>query len=158
MSVTKLKTVGSWHAAHENEGARIMKFSVDPGHVAENNGNDFTFFRLAEIYLIKAEALNEQTPGSATALGLVNTIRARVFTPPKPLVAINRAAILSERLFEFAGEAKRRQDLIRHGRYTTWTEASKNGKAPTTEVFRILLPIPQSQMDANPLLVQNPGY
>jgi hypothetical protein len=151
-------TIGDATAARENEGTRIMKFSVDPGHVAENNGNDFTFFRLAEIYLIKAEALNEQTPGSATALNLVNTIRARVFTPPKPLVAINRAAILNERLFEFAGEAKRRQDLIRHGRYTTWTEASKNGKAPATENFRILLPIPQSQLDANPLLVQNSGY
>jgi len=151
-------TIGDVTSARENEGPRIMKFSVDPGHVAENNGNDYTFFRLAEIYLIKAEALNEQTPGSATALGLLNTNRARVFTPPKPLLTIDRPTILNERRFEFAGEAKRRQDLIRHGKYTTWVETSKNGKLTATETFRILLPIPQSQLDANPLLVQNPGY
>jgi len=151
-------TIGDATIAAENEGARIMKYPIDPAHVAQNNGNDFVFFRLGEIYLIKAEAQNEQTAGSAPALVLVNQLRARVFSPVKPRVTIDRAAILQERLFEMTGEGKRRTDLIRHGKYTTWTEATINGHNAATEDFRILLPIPQSEIDANPLLCQNPGY
>jgi hypothetical protein len=76
-----------------------------------------------------------------------------VFEPDEPLTAIDQDAILRERLFEFAGEAKRRQDLIRHGKFTqAW--AFK----PASEAHKVLMPIPQSQLDANPLLTQNPGY
>lgn len=154
-------TIGDATVAAEDEGPRIMKFSVDPAHVAENNGNDFTFFRLAEIMLIKAEALNEKAANSgadAVALGLVNTLRARVFTTPNPRATANRNDILQERSFELTGEGKRRTDLIRHGKYTTWTEATLNGHNAATADFRILLPVPQSQLDANPLACQNPGY
>jgi len=141
-------------AATEGEGPRFYKWPADPSRPAgEINGNDFAYFRLAEIYLIKAEALNEQTPGSAAALALVNTLRARVITPAAPLAAIDRAALLQERLFELATENKRRQDLIRHGVYT----AAWDYKTAGTPNL-ILMPIPQPQLDANPLLVQNPGY
>jgi hypothetical protein len=139
--------------ATEHEGVRIAKWPPDRNHVGPEHGNDFAFFRLAEIYLIKAEALNELSPGSAEALGLVNRVRERVFNPPKPLAAIDRDAILRERLFELTAEAKRRQDLIRHGKFTRpW-----QFKVQTAD-HRILMPIPQPQMDANPKLVQNPGY
>jgi hypothetical protein len=76
-----------------------------------------------------------------------------VFEPDEPLTSIDQDGILRERLFEFAGEAKRRQDLIRHGKYTqAW------GFKAATEPIKTLMPIPQPQIDANPLLVQNPGY
>jgi hypothetical protein len=147
-------TINDITAATEGEGARVYKYPADPSRPAgELNGNDYAYFRLAEIYLIKAEALNEQTAGSAAALVLVNALRARVFNPPQPLVAIDRTALLNERLFELAAEARRRQDLIRHGLYDDPWEF-KPQSAPTI----ILMPIPQSQLDANPLLVQNPGY
>ncbi|HMJ16920.1 MAG TPA: RagB/SusD family nutrient uptake outer membrane protein, partial [Gemmatimonadaceae bacterium] len=45
--------------AKENEGIRVMKWPLDPSKVTVNNGNDYGTFRLAEIYLIKAEAENE---------------------------------------------------------------------------------------------------
>jgi hypothetical protein len=139
-------------AATEGEGTRIMKYPPDPGHVAQDNGNDFVYFRAGEMVMIKAEA--ELAQGhDATALSLVNQLRARVFEPDEPLAAIDQDAILRERLFEFAGEAKRRQDLIRHGKFTqAW--AFK----PASEAHKVLMPIPQSQLDANPLLTQNPGY
>ena len=55
--------------------------------------------------------------------------------------------------FELTAEAKRRQDLIRHDRFTdAWAFKS------ATDPFRILMPIPQTQLDTNPELVQNPGY
>jgi hypothetical protein len=148
-------------AAPENAGVRITKWPNDPGHVAQNNGNDYATFRLAEIYLIKAEALNELGQ-TAAAIALINTTtRARAFagTTPNPIAttltqAQMRDAILQERLFELLAEGKRRQDLIRRGTYTSGVWAFK----PVSPPYKVLMPIPQAQMDANPLLVQNPGY
>jgi starch-binding outer membrane protein, SusD/RagB family len=144
-------------AATEGEGVRIGKWPPDPNHVAQNNGNDFAYFRLAEIYLIKAEALNEQG-NTGEAVNLVNELRARVFEPDQPLTIADQAAfrdaILQERLRELTFEAKRRQDLIRHGKYTSGAWGVKEPSEP----YRILFPIPQTQLDANPQLTQNAGY
>lgn len=140
-------------SATEGEGVRYYKWPADPSHVNQDNGNDYAFFRLGEIYLIKAEALNEMSPGDANALTLVNALRARVFNPDKPLGTIDRDAILNERLFELTFEAKRRQDLIRFGKYT----AAWQFKSAGTDKL-LLMPIPQTQLDANPLLTQNTGY
>jgi hypothetical protein len=150
-------TINDITQAAENEGVRVVKFPFDPAHSQEQMGNDFPLFRLAEIYLIKAEALNElgRTP---EAIPLVNAIRARVFDPPKPLsgglsqVEL-RTAIYNERLFELNNEAKRRQDMIRMGTFTGPFEYKEQ-----REPYRILFPIPQTQLQTNPMLVQNPGY
>jgi hypothetical protein len=137
--------------ATEAEGARIIKWPPDPDRVAQESGNDFAFFRLAEIYLIKAEA--EFELGTGDPLGTLNMLRARVFEPDEPLAAVDRDAILQERLFELTNEAKRRLDLIRHGKFTDpWS--FKTQGAP----HLVLMPIPQPQLDANPDLTQNPGY
>lgn len=146
-------TIGNETNAGEHEGARIAKWPSDPAHRNEHHGNDFGYFRLAEIYLIKAEALNELVPGNPLALPLLNTLRARVFEPDEPLVVVNRDVILRERLFELTGEAKRRQDLIRHGKYTAAWSFKQAQPA-----HKVLMPIPQSQLDANPQLTQNAGY
>jgi starch-binding outer membrane protein, SusD/RagB family len=142
--------------ATEGTGSRIYKWPFDPARVTTNHGNDFPIYRLAEMILIKAEALNE-LGRTAEALALVNEIRARAFTPPKPLAGMTQAqmrqAILDERLFELLDEGKRRQDLIRHG---AWLAEGWN--KPADQPHEVLMPIPQTQMDANPLLVQNPGY
>ncbi len=50
-------------------------------------------------------------------------------------------------------ECKRRQDLIRHDKYNDPWKFK-----PQSPAHVILYPIPQLQMDANPELVQNPGY
>ena len=138
--------------ASESEGARFLKWPSDPNHVQQGHGNDFAYFRLGEIYLIKAEAQFE-LGNSAGALQQLNILRARVFDPDEPLSTVNRDVILRERLFELVAEGKRRQDLIRHGRFTQPWQFK-----PQREPYRILMPIPQTQLDANPLLVQNPGY
>jgi len=138
--------------AGEGEGTRIMKYPPDPSHVSQHNGNDFAWFRLGGIYLIKAEAELE-LGNSGPALALLNTLRERVFDPDQPLAAVDRDVILQERLFELTGEAKRRQDLIRHGRFTQAWSFKGQGAA-----YLVLMPIPQTQLDANPLLVQNTGY
>lgn len=144
--------------ARENEGPRYNKFSPDPGAPAgDAHPNDFPFFRLAEMYLIKAEAANE-LGRTAEAIGYVNQVRARQFSPAKPLAtnlsqADARTAILNERLFELAGEGKRRQDLIRAGKYLE----ARRFKV-LREGYRLLFPIPSTQLQANSLLTQNAGY
>jgi hypothetical protein len=143
--------------ATEAEGVRILKWPPDPNRSSSNNSNDVGYFRLAEMYLIKAEALNELGNTSA-AIDILNMLRERVFDPDKPITgsfdqATARDRILQERLFELVSESKRRVDLIRHGKFTDPWEFK-----PQTEPFRILFPIPQRQLDTNPELVQNPGY
>ena len=151
-------TIGSELQANEDEGPRFNKFPPTPNVPnGDSHPNDYPFFRLAEMYLIKAEALNELGQ-TAAAIVEINRVRARSFSPPKPLLpglsqAQVRDAILAERLFEFAFEGKRRQDLIRHGKYT----AARRFKT-AAEAYRILMPIPSTQIQANPLLSQNPGY
>ncbi|HJU74954.1 MAG TPA: RagB/SusD family nutrient uptake outer membrane protein, partial [Gemmatimonadaceae bacterium] len=144
--------------AREHEGPRFNKFPPDPNAPAgDAHSNDFPFFRLAEMYLIKAEAQNELGQ-TGPAITTINLVRARQFTPAKPLAAglsqaQVRTAILNERLFEFIAEAKRRTDLVRFGKYT---EARRFKSL--REAHKVLFPIPQTQIQANPLLTQNPGY
>jgi len=143
--------------ANEAEGVRFNKFPpLADAPNGDGHPNDFPWFRLAEMYMIKAEALNELGE-AGPALAQVNLVRARAFSPPKPVAGLSgaalRAAILNERMFEFAGEAKRRQDLIRHGRYTE----ARRFKAQR-EAYRVLFPIPATQIQSNPKLTQNAGY
>jgi starch-binding outer membrane protein, SusD/RagB family len=145
-------------AANEAEGPRNYKYPVDPAKAGTWNGNDYAIYRLGEIMLIKAEALNElgRTP---EAVAVVNTLRARSFSPAKPITASTqadvRAAIFNERLFELYAEGKHRTDQIRQG---TYTSGAWFGKTANTPAFKVLLPIPKPQLDVNPLLTQNPGY
>jgi hypothetical protein len=151
-------SIANADAATESEGVRYNKFPPLPT-ATDGNGhpNDFPFFRLAEMYLIKAEAQNEQGL-TAAAITTVNIVRARAFSPPRPLAAgltqaQVRDAIFAERLFELAGEAKRRQDMIRAG---TFTSARRFKVAQGGH--KVLFPIPATQIQTNPLLTQNPGY
>ncbi len=146
--------------ATEYEGVRVLKYGPDPARVGGDHGNDYAWFRLPEMYLIKAEALNELNGPTAQVVELINTVRNRVFEPDEPISLADyptkeamREAILNERLFEFTWEAKRRQDLIRHGKFTRAYQFK-----PQSDRKVLLLPIPQQQLDANPNLVQNPGY
>jgi starch-binding outer membrane protein, SusD/RagB family len=144
-------------AATEGQGVRIDKWPVDPAHVQQDNGNDYAWFRLAEMYLIRAEANNE-LGNTAAAITDLNLVRARVFSPPKPTTAVTQAqvrdAILNERLFEFTWEGKRRQDLVRANKFTQGTWYAKTH----SDAWKVLFPIPQIQIETNPELKQNPGY
>jgi hypothetical protein len=150
--------IGAIVQASENEGVRILKYPPDPARFSDHNGNDYAYFRLAEMYLIKAEALNE-LGSTGAAIDILNMLRERVFDPDKPIdsAGLSQAAardrILQERLFELTAEGKRRMDLIRHDKFTLEWQFK-----PQTDPYRILFPIPQTQLDTNPELVQNPGY
>ncbi len=126
---------------------------------------DFPMFRLADAYLIYAEAVLRGGAGSrATALGYVNAIRRRAYGNNNGDITDARLTldfILDERSRELLWEAHRRQDLIRFGRFTNvgvwaWKGGVQAGR--TTEAFRNLYPIPSAELVANPNIRQNPGY
>lgn len=139
--------------ATESHGVRILKWPVDPSQNGGDAGNDVAIFRYSHILLAKAEALFNMG-NTGEALALVNQVRARSFEPDKDLTTLTADLILDERGFEFIWEGHRRTDLIRHGRFLeAWSL-----KPASDGAHRNLFPIPQVQLDANPNLVQNPGY
>lgn len=139
--------------ADEGQGPRPLKWPLDPNANAENNGDDYAIYRYSHVLLTKAEALF-RLGSTAEALALVNQVRARSFEPDKPLANLTADLILNERGFEFLWEGFRRTDLIRFGKFLEpWTL-----KPADDGPHRNLFPIPQVQLDANPNLVQNPGY
>jgi starch-binding outer membrane protein, SusD/RagB family len=148
--------------ADEAHGVRFNKFPPLPSATTGNaHPSDFPFFRLSEMYLIKAEAMNELgQAGALVELARVHNLRNSanpVAAAPGPAM---RDAILRERLLEFAGEGKRRTDLIRHGKFLQrWSTTMANGKQDqTSKPHLILFPVPVTQLGSNPNLSQNPGY
>ena len=153
------------NAANEAEGVRFNKFPPLPDVATGNSQpNDYTFFRLAEMYLIKAEAENElgQTAAAIADLAIIHDRHDKTNTTAQMDLTSQskiRDAILNERVLEFAAEGKRRSDMIRAGKFLSWTEASKNGVANSPrDAHFILFPVPGPQLASNPLLTQNPGY
>jgi hypothetical protein len=130
--------------AATNKGIRVIKYH--PG--AQGN---YIFFRYADAYLMKAEAIQRGGTGGISALDMVNNLRA--VRGATALGAVTLDVLLDERGRELYWEGVRRTDQIRFGTFTgTWHEKT------STETFRVLYPIPQQAIDSNPNLKQNKGY
>jgi hypothetical protein len=108
-------------------------------------------YRLADILLMRAEALNE-VGKPAEAIPLLNQIRTRAGLAATTAVsqADVRLAIENERFLELAFEGKRYFDLKRTGRYAAVTG--------NTDPNWLRWPIPANELTKNLNLVQNPGY
>ena len=120
---------------------------------ADNN----ILIRLADIILLQAEAKNE-LGNSAGAQADLNLVRNRALLPNT--LAANQASlkdsILLERRLELAFEGHRWMDLKRSGKAINIM--NNLGFAYNVNQNKLVLPIPQNELDRNPKLVQNPGY
>ena len=160
-SITFQDVSGKWSDAHwpQTHYPFINKYR----NFNEGSSQNYIFIRLADILLLKAEALNE-LGDQAGAITLVNQIRTRVNLPNTPATsqADLRLAIEKERRLELAFEGIRWFDLKRTGRAIAVANAAvgPNGENLGYNLTpnRLVWPIPQSDLDKNTKLTQNPGY
>jgi len=139
---------------NQEEGARVLKWDFEAG-LSTSMENDIHIFRLADVYLMKAEALVRN--GGGNAAELVNRIRERAFPgmSSKLLTNVTLEDIYRERRFELAWEGFTRQDMIRFGKFLA---PRPPFKTKTSDPKYLLYPIPQVAIDANVKIKQNPGY
>lgn len=141
------------------DNARSMKFPEYPNQGISRSDDDFPYIRYADILLARAEALNELNGPNQESVQLLNMVReaAGVSTFVVSDFASTqdfRDFILEERGREFHTEAIRRQDLIRHNKFI---EMAKDRGKPAAD-HQVLYPIPQTEIERNENLEQNPGY
>jgi starch-binding outer membrane protein, SusD/RagB family len=164
---------------NRNQGYILAKYSNIsstgiPGPSSTFVNTDFPLFRLADVYLMYAEAQMRNdgaTNGSSVAnassqsLDYINALRERANDGNFANVAANQVTLdflLDERARELHWEAHRRQDLIRFGKYTggiynwAWKGNGSAGIAISNNLR--VFPIPQLAISANPNLTQNSGY
>jgi hypothetical protein len=131
-------------------GARSVKYEVQRNNASSNQDNDFVVYRLADVYLMRAEA-QFRLGNMADALTDINHIRTA--RNVSGFTTLDSDKILAERGRELAWEYHRRQDLIRFGVFGKPWQFK-----PASPVTHELFPIPVSQIALNANLTQNPGY
>lgn len=119
---------------------------------------DFKAFRTAEMYLIRAEA-NARKGNDVAALADLNALRvARFAAPGAETGTALLNAIMVERRKELVAEGHRWFDLKRTTRTVTRTTNCTNFCTLPASAREWSFPIPQSEIDANANMQQNPGY
>jgi hypothetical protein len=146
----------SYEEAYQGTGYYIEKYApklanvVTTGVTDLNWPNDYIEIRLADTYLMEAEALVNANGDVSRAAALLNAVRARVKLTP---VAATLDNIYNERRLELATEGHRWFDLVRTGQAAT-ALSFKGFKAGTNDI----LPIPLTETLNGTQIKQNPGY
>lgn len=152
------------------QGWSVFKFSNvkstgGSGSHGDFPDTDFPYFRLADVYLMIAEAVLRGGSGATAsdAVTYINLLRTRAYGNSSGNVSsIDLNFIIDERSRELYWEGTRRSDLIRFGLYTggTYLWPFKGGQSAGVSINARynLFPIPEADMMANPNLEQNLGY
>jgi starch-binding outer membrane protein, SusD/RagB family len=154
------------------QGYAVTKFKNvtsygEPGSHNTFPDTDFPVFRLADAYLMYAEAVLRGGAGGdvTTALEYVNKVRERAYGDTSGNISAQQLTLdflLDERARELYWEGHRRSDLIRFNRFSdspyvwAWKGGVRDG-IPVDSRFN-LHPLPDSDIVANPNLDQNQGY
>lgn len=138
----------------EITGIRVIKYVPDFSQGIDGNAeNEYVIFRLADVMLMKAEALMRKGQEPA-ARAILNTIRAKRGASTLTS-AITLQTVLDERGREMYWEGWRRNDQIRFGTFLNGVGPTRPNKSGNE---KLLFPIPNQQLAVNPNLTQNPGY
>lgn len=150
-----------WYRKYLNDEMRINQFEVF------NGPKNFRSIRYADVLLMYAEALNNLNR-TAEAYTFVDRVRQRAGLAPLATVrpGMNRtqfqAQIEHERITELTGECLRWNDLARWGYFDDAAKLNllkaRDPEFANMPVGRKYAPIPQSEIDINPNLKQNPGW
>jgi hypothetical protein len=158
VNIDSMKVAGlcNYEKGYQNTGYFTAKFaplkdfySTIGGDPVLNYPNDVIEIRLADTYLMEAEALVRGGGNVAKAQDYLDRVRARVGLSPVPATLDN---IYKERRLELATEGHRWFDLVRTGQAAA-ALASKGFTPNKNEI----LPIPLAEL-SNTKLVQNPNY
>ncbi len=163
------KWIDSTDNSYGNAGSAGITYYPAKYKVGSDNGmagmpptEYYVVLRLAEVYLIRAEAAANGGPGgSATAIADLNMIRNRAGLPSLPATLGKEqllAAVAKERQIElFAEWGHRWLDLKRTKRMHDVLSAIPL-KQPWIGDYQALYPIPVTEITTNHFLIQNPGY
>jgi hypothetical protein len=153
----------SWGSTKDRSnmnGAVIAKYADEGGDNNSLQGNDIVVCRYADVLLMLAEAINENSGPTQEAADLLNQIRTRagvsgVLTSEKASKDAFRDALFAERGKELYLEGLRKFDLIRMGKVSS--ALAKVGKTPGSNYN--VFPIPSYAINnSNGVLTQNEGY
>jgi len=145
---------------------KFVNYSIIDGEkVNGSDGNfvdtDFPMFRLADVYLMYAEATLRGGAGNmGMAVDYVNQLRDRADVPTVSNIDLD--FILDERARELGWECHRRTDLIRYSKFSTstyvwqWKGNVKQGQSTNSKYD--VYPIPDTEVKVNPNVDQNIGY
>lgn len=159
-------------------GKQFTKWSLRDQDSNSGNGsvNNPRILRLADVLLLKAEAILKSGGSKAEAVGLINQVRGRARamvtggTVPADLsIAETSDAtimgwVMNERFLELAGEGQRWLDLRRwhKAEYIVLNNAFFSPANVSSLSFdpakHLVMPIPVSEIDRNPNVKQNEGY
>ena len=152
------------------EGFATTKYSSNRSdgaatHDPSQTDNDIFVMRLAEAYLIYAEA-EARAAGTTSTLekgtGYINMLRSRANNNVQK-ASYTLDEVLDERSRELYFEGVRRTDLIRYGYFGgnsgyTWQWKGGIQSGGKFEAYRNIFPLPSTELGANVNLKQNPGY
>ena len=146
-----------WSSTGYNVRKFLVPKSVSPDY--NTNPSNFVVYRFADVLLMKAEALNQQGLTEQAQVPL-NKVRARAGLPNIAATDRNvmKEAIISERRMELAFEGHWWFDLIRIDDGDYAVNYFRNLGKINVSKERLLWPVPQEEIDDNPLITQNPGY
>lgn len=147
-------SIADYNSRKKWEGARIAKYQYQKNiNYGAGMENDFVLFRYADVLYTKLEALHRLgRAGEFINDPQLQKIRTRAGLAPYAVGNLTNSELLDEFGREFAWEGRRRQDLIRFGVWgDSWWEKPASG--PSKKIF----PIPQTALNTNPNLVQNPN-
>jgi hypothetical protein len=141
----------------------LVKKYMDPNSIGGASASNIPILRLADVYLIAAEAEARQNGATGVAYGYINTIRTRAGLPGLTAGLGKDAfvdSVLKERSWEFFAEGDRWYDLTRTNTFMQVIPAAVNDVYPvrTPAAKHRYFPIPQDEINANPKLTQNEGW
>jgi starch-binding outer membrane protein, SusD/RagB family len=153
-----------YFAFFSSDGADTSIVYKYPGSSLGPQTNDLKLIRVAEMYLIRAEANAENDQLSAAADDINLLRRNRIYGYADVTFGSKDAAIdaiMNERFKELCYEGFRFFDLKRRSmdiqRDPSDVQSTDWLSLPGSD-YRIALPIPQDEIFANPNIIQNPGY
>ena len=158
----------NWNLANKVGAATVTPFIYkyrDAQWAAGSNNSrmNWIVLRYADVLLMQSEAMNNLTPNDPAKFTNINLVRTRagMISATQQFSFTNVVSksdfvdtLVSERARELCVEGHRRWDLIRLGRY----KQIEAGIGFTLQDYRYLLPLPQTELDANKNLTQNQGY